>query len=297
MGSRYGGLKQMDPIGPSGEALVDYSIYDALRAGFQRVVFVVRYAMAEDFRALVGSRFERYIEVSYVYQELDRLPVPFTVPSGRTKPWGTAHAVLCAREAVTDPFVTINADDFYGAEGFYLLAQHLASDTRDYAMAGFRLRNTLSEFGPVARGICKVSSNGYLEGVIERTGIEPHGTGARDNAAGLLIGDEVVSMNMWAFPPSVFDRIAVQFSLFLAKHGATLDKECYLPNVVNALIHAECEFCTPVRVKVLPTSENWLGVTYREDRPRVQAGIRALIGAGRYPAQLRSSGSTQGSVL
>jgi len=295
MGSRYGGLKQMDPIGPSGEALVDYSIYDALQAGFGRVVFVIRQAMAQEFHALVGRRFERHIEVAYVYQELDKLPVPFTPPQGRTKPWGTAHAVLCAREAIEagshqagSPFVTINADDFYGAEGFHLLARHLASGSGDYAMAGFTLRNTLSEFGPVARGICRVSSEGYLEEVIERTGIVPEGTGARDSAAGLLTGNETVSMNMWAFTSAVFDRIAVQFGLFLAEHGATLDKECYLPNVVNTLIRAECEFCTPARVKVLNTHENWFGVTYREDSPRVIAGIRALIQQGRYPENLWS---------
>ncbi|HEY9126046.1 MAG TPA: nucleotidyltransferase, partial [Acidobacteriaceae bacterium] len=196
------------------------------------------------------------------------------------------HAVLCARDAVFTPFVTINADDFYGPEGFHLLARHFASGSEDYAMAGFTLRNTLSEFGPVARGVCRVSHDGLLEEVIERTGIVPEDSGARDSAAGLLTGDEVVSMNMWAFTPAVFDSIAVHFALFFAEHGATLDRECYLPNVVNTLIRAECEFCTPARVKVLLTQENWFGVTYREDRPRVIAGIRSLIEQGRYPARL-----------
>jgi len=292
MGSRYGGLKQMDPIGPSGEALVDYSIYDAIRAGFQRIVFVVRHAMADDFRALVGSRFESHVEVSYVYQELDRLPAPFTPPACRIKPWGTAHAVLCARESIEStgsPFVTINADDFYGAESFRRLAQHLASGSHDYAMAGFILRNTLSEFGPVARGICRVAGDGYLEDVVERTGIEPAGSGAKDSAAGLLTGDETVSMNMWAFTPSVFDEIAAQFLVFLEEYGSTLDKECYLPNVVNTLIQPKDATSAQPRVKVLPTHERWFGVTYREDRPRVTAGIRAFIEQGLYPATVWSA--------
>jgi NDP-sugar pyrophosphorylase family protein len=293
IGSRYGGLKQMEPIGPSGEAIVDYSIYDALQAGFQRVVFVLRHAMAQDFRQLVGSRFEPHIEVSYVYQELDKIPARFSVPPGRTKPWGTAHAVLCAREAIEEtgcPFVTINADDFYGAEGFHLLAQHLTAGSHDYAMAGFTLRNTLSEFGPVARGICQVGADGYLQEVIERTGIEPYGNGARDHAAGLLTGDETVSMNMWAFTPAIFSQIATQFDHFLEEHGSMLDKECYLPHVVNTLIQPE-EIAPEMtvqasRVQVLPTRETWFGVTYRDDLPRVTAGIRTLIQQGRYPEDL-----------
>lgn len=295
MGSRYGGLKQMEPVGPAGEALIDYSIYDAMQAGFRRVVFVLRRAIAEDFRALVGSRLERQLEgrmeISYVYQELDQLPAPYTPPPGRTKPWGTAQAVLSARQAITStgsPFVTINADDFYGADGFHRLAQHLSSNPREYAMAGFTLRNTLSEFGPVARGICHLSSDGYLEEVVERTGIEPDGAGARDSVAGLLTGDETVSMNMWAFTPAVFDGIALQFEGFLAEHGSTLEKECYLPHVVNTLIASGSKAAGQPRIKVLPTQASWLGVTYREDRPRVIAGIRALIQQGRYPARLWS---------
>jgi NDP-sugar pyrophosphorylase family protein len=302
MGSRYGGLKQMEPIGPGGEALVDYSIYDALQAGFRQVVFVLRRAMAEDFRTHVGSRFEPHIDVSYVFQELDHLPASFTPPPGRTKPWGTAHAVLCAREAIRTPFVTINADDYYGSEGFHRLAQHFKSGSSDYAMAGFILRNTLSEFGPVARGICQVSEDGYLKEVVERTGIEPCGSGARDSAAGLLTGDETISMNMWAFTPSVFNPIAAEFDRFLQEHGAVLDKEldkeCYLPQFVNTLIHSKTAPGSvpsiarpPIRVKVLPIQESWFGVTYREDRPRVIAGIHSLIQQGRYPARLWPGGS------
>ncbi|HTJ31409.1 MAG TPA: sugar phosphate nucleotidyltransferase [Acidobacteriaceae bacterium] len=293
IGSRFGGLKQMEPIGPSGEALIDYSVYDALRAGFEHAVFIVRQSMADDFRALVGYRFERRMQVTYVYQEVDQIPAPFLPPEGRTKPWGTAQAVLCARDAIRTPFVTINADDFYGREGFQLLAQHFASGSEDCAMAGFVLGNTLSEFGRVARGVCRVSPDGYLEDVVERTGIVPEGSGARDAAAGLLTGDETVSMNMWAFTPSVFDTFASEFERFLARYGSTLDKECYLPNVVNTLIGVpnagEDRSTVPpavTRVKVLPTRESWFGVTYREDMPRVTAGIRALIDAGAYPNPL-----------
>lgn len=292
IGSRYGGLKQTEPIGPSGEAIVDYSIYDAMKAGFGDVVFVLRRSMEQDFRELVGHRFERHLQVSYAYQEVDMIPSRWTPPSGRTKPWGTAHAVLCARDAIHAPFVAINADDFYGAEGYRLLAQHLNSGSQDYAMAGFTLRNTLSEFGTVARGVCSVDADGYLEEVIERTGIEPYGTGARDHTAGLLTGNETVSMNMWAFTPAIFDRIATEFDRFLEEYGSTLDKECYLPHVVNTLIHSEQTAGSP-RVKVLPTQETWFGVTYREDRPRVTAGIRALIQQGCYPENLWAGSSSR----
>ena len=285
IGSRYGGLKQMEPVGPNGEAIVDYSIYDAIRAGFRHVVFVLRHSMEQDFRELVAYRFERHIQISYAYQEVDAIPSRWVPPPGRTKPWGTAHAVLCARDAIQAPFVAINADDFYGAEGYRLLAQHLNSGSHDYAMGGFTLRNTLSEFGAVARGVCSVGADGYLQEVIERTGIEPYGTGARDHAAGLLTGDETVSMNMWAFTPGVFDHIATEFDRFLEEYGSTLDKECYLPHVVNTLIHSEHTEENP-RVKVLPTQEPWFGVTYRADRPRVAAGISALIQQGRYPQNL-----------
>ncbi|HWT65187.1 MAG TPA: sugar phosphate nucleotidyltransferase [Terracidiphilus sp.] len=284
MGSRYGGLKQIDPVGPSGEAILDYSVYDALRAGFSRVVFVIRRDIEEAFRASVGSRYEGRIAVDYAFQQIDDLPAPFIVPEGRTKPWGTAHAILAARNIVHEPFAVINADDFYGAEGYRLLAAHLTSGTADHAMVGFILRNTLSEFGSVARGVCTVSSEGLLESVVETTGIEPDGTGARavnGDHIQQLTGDEIVSMNMWGFQPAVFSDLSAYFANFLAARCADLKAECYLPAAVTAAIDAG-----RARVRVLASQDAWFGVTYREDRPRVIQSLSDLIAAGRYPEKL-----------
>src|SRR5580693_8911083 len=203
MGSRYGGLKQIDPVGPSGETIIDYSIYDALRAGFGKLVFVIRKDIEEAFRETVGARFEKRVAVDYVFQGLEDIPEGFSVPAGRTKPWGTTQAILMAADAIREPFAAINADDFYGAESYRLLAQHLQPGVEDYAMIGFILRNTLSEFGSVARGICRVDQDDYLEGVVELTSIERKGaeiqnTGAEGRITPLT-GDEAVSMNMWGF--------------------------------------------------------------------------------------------------
>ncbi len=285
MGSRYGGLKQIDPVGPSGETIMDYSIFDALRAGFGRVVFVIRHDMEEAFRASIGARFETRVPVAYAFQEIDDVPAGFSVPEGRAKPWGTAHAILAARDVVREPFAVINADDFYGAQGYRALAAHLESGATDYAMVGFVLRNTLSEFGSVARGVCDVSAEGFLRGVVETIGIERDGRGAKtaDGAghATKLSGDEIVSMNMWGFTPWVFKQLDVYFRAFLAERGADLKAECYLPSAIADFI-AKGE----ARVKVLPSSDAWFGVTYREDRPRVIESLRALVRAGRYPEKL-----------
>jgi hypothetical protein len=290
MGSRYGGLKQIDPVGPSGEAILDYSVFDALRAGFSRVVFVIRRDIEDAFRASVGARFERHVDVDYAFQQLDDLPAGFTVPEGRTKPWGTAHAILAARHTVRTPFAVINADDFYGAEGYRLLAAHLAcapagDRVPDHAMVGFVLRNTLSEFGSVARGICTVSPEGLLESVTETTGIEPDGTRAKavhnQGPAQQLTGDEIVSMNMWGFQPHIFDDLITYFRAFLRAHAADLKAECYLPSAVTSAIDTGL-----AHVRVLRSSDAWFGVTYREDRPRVIQSLRELIAAGRYPEQL-----------
>ncbi|HZB89471.1 MAG TPA: sugar phosphate nucleotidyltransferase [Terracidiphilus sp.] len=289
MGSRYGGLKQIDPVGPSGEALMDYSIFDALRAGFGRVVFVIRRDIEEAFRTTIGARFEKHVRVAYAFQELDDLPEGFSVPAGRTKPWGTTQAILAARGVVHEPFAAINADDFYGAEAYRALAEHLTVNgtarTADAAMAGFVLRNTLSEFGSVARGICDVSAEGYLRGVVETTGIERDGRGARTTdgtgRVSSLTGDEVVSMNMWGFAPDVFTQLNGYFTEFLRQHGTELSAECYLPSAVAALIEAGA-----ARVKVLPSGDAWFGVTYREDRARVVESLRELVRAGRYPERL-----------
>jgi UTP-glucose-1-phosphate uridylyltransferase len=285
MGSRYGGLKQIDPVGPGGETIIDYSIFDAMRAGFGKLVFVIRHDIESAFREAIGARFEKRLPVEYVFQELDKLPPFFSVPPNRTKPWGTGQAIMMASEAIQEPFAAINADDFYGAASFRVLAEHLQSGSPDYAMVGFVLRNTLSEFGFVSRGACQVAADGYLQGVTELTKIEKDGPGAKyTDAAGTvrqLSGDEPVSMNMWGFTPGLFRHLREQFVGFLLKHGEEEKSEFYIPSVVNELTRAGTERC-----KVLRTTDSWFGVTYREDRPFVVEGIRALIARGDYPQTL-----------
>jgi len=285
MGSRYGGLKQVDPVGPARETIIDYSIFDALRAGFGRLVFVIRRDIEQQFRDVVGSRFEKRVPVDYAFQELDKLPAGFSLPEGRSKPWGTTHAILMASDAIQEPFAAINADDFYGRQSYELLANHLTSGTGDYAMVGFILRNTLSDFGSVARGICRVDGQQYLQSVVELTKIEKDGTGAKDTSAEgqvtQLTGDEAVSMNMWGFTPALFPQLRVAFESFLRQHGRELKSECYIPSTVNELVNAGT-----ARVKVLRTADSWFGVTYREDRPRVVESIRQLIARGAYPEKL-----------
>jgi UTP-glucose-1-phosphate uridylyltransferase len=285
MGSRYGGLKQMDPVGPGGETIIDYSIYDSLRAGFGKVVFVIRKDIEAAFRETVGARFEKQVNVEYVFQELEKLPAGFAVPEGRTKPWGTTHAILMAADVIHEPFAVINADDFYGAESYRVLAQHLQAGTDDYAMVGFVLRNTLSDFGTVARGVCQVSGSGFLEGVVELTSIARDGDhAANTDAAGVvtkLTGEELVSMNMWGFTPKVFGQLQGSFEAFLAAKGTELKSESFVPSVVNELVQAG-----QARVKVLSSQDAWFGVTYREDRPRVVESIGGLIASGAYPEKL-----------
>ena len=285
MGSRYGGLKQIDPVGPGGETIIDYSIYDALRAGFGKLVFVIRKDIEEPFKQIVGARFEKRIAVEYVFQELDELPPGFKVPQGRTKPWGTAHAILMAAGAIHEPFAVINADDFYGAEGYRALAQQLQSGTADYAMVGFVLRNTLSEFGSVARGVCQVSAGGFLEGVVEFANIQRDGELARNtDATGhvtMLTGNEVVSMNMWGFASRIFEQLREHFQKFIELKGSDARSECYITSVVNELVRSGLE-----RVRILRTNDAWFGVTYREDHPRVVESIGRLIRDGVYPERL-----------
>ncbi|MGA3262455.1 MAG: sugar phosphate nucleotidyltransferase [Terracidiphilus sp.] len=285
MGSRYGGLKQIEPVGPGGETIIDYSVYDALRAGFGKLVFVIRKNIEQEFRQIFGARFAKHVAVEYAYQELDQLPPGFEAPAGRSKPWGTAHAILMAAGVIYEPFAVINADDFYGAEGYRALAGHLQSGTPDYAMVGFVLRNTLSDFGSVARGVCQVSGDGYLQDVVEMTKIERDGAAARNtDAAGQvtgLTGDEVVSMNMWGFTPRIFGDLREYFEKFLELHGADVKAECFIPSAVN-----EWVLTGRARVKVLPTNDSWFGITYREDHPRVAASISRLIQGGTYPERL-----------
>jgi NDP-sugar pyrophosphorylase family protein len=266
LGSRYGGLKQLDPVGPSGETILDYSIYDAIRAGYAKVVFVIRKQNEAAFRETAGARWSGHIAVEYAFQELD------TTKSGRTKPWGTAHAVLAAADSVQTPFAVINADDFYGAQSLRLLSEHFSAGLGDYAMVAYPLRNTLSPFGTVSRGICEVDQGGYLRAIVERTHIAADGSST---------GDELVSMNLWGFTPSLFPELRLYFARFLAGHANDLTAEAYLPTFVDELIAAG-----RARVRVLQTPDAWLGMTYREDLPRVAAGIRALIAAGVYPERL-----------
>lgn len=285
MGSRYGGIKQIDPVGPSGETIIDYSIYDALRAGFSRVVFVIRKDIEQQFKDTVGLRLERCVAVDYVFQELDNVSSGFSVPIGRTKPWGTTHAILAASDAIEGNFAVINADDFYGANSYRVLAEHLQGGSADYAMVGFLLRNTLSDFGAVSRGVCQVDRNGFLQGVVELTNIEREGDHARNtDIAGRvtrLSGDEVISMNMWGFAPRIFGQLKEHFLKFLEMNSSDLRAESYLPSIMNELVSNGRE-----HVKVLNTGDSWTGVTHRKDHVRVREAIGCLVREGRYPQRL-----------
>jgi dTDP-glucose pyrophosphorylase len=285
IGSRYGGLKQIDPIGPGGESIIDYSVFDALRAGFGKLVFVIRRDIERPFKEFIGSRFEGRVAVEYVFQELHKLPPGFSVPVNRQKPWGTGHAVLMGAEVIREPFAAINADDFYGMHSFQLLGRHLASESPDYAMVGFVLRNTLSEFGSVARGVCQTNADGYLQSVVELTRIERDGDAAKytDGAGQVqpLTGEEVVSLNLWGFTPRIFEHLRRELVAFLKQHGQSEKAEFFIPTVVNTLVSAG-----EARVRVLRTPDSWFGVTYREDRPRVIQSIRELIQRGDYPERL-----------
>lgn len=278
MGSRYGGLKQIDPVGPAGETVLDYAVFDALRAGFTRVVFVIRRDFEALFRERIGSRYAGRIAVDYVYQSLDALPPGFTPPVGREKPWGTGHAVWCAREAVRENFAVINADDFYGADSFAQLARFLgATRGTEFAMVGFRMRNTLSEHGAVSRGLCAAGPDGGLTSITEVHGI----VAAEVGPGRKYSGDEIVSMNCWGFTPALFEGLDRQFREFLATRGGEEKAEFYLPAAVSGMV-ARGE----AAARLLPTSASWFGVTYREDKPRVTAAIAALVASGQYPSPL-----------
>lgn len=289
MGSRYGGLKQIDPMGPSGETILDYSVFDAIRAGFGKVVFVIRPDFERDFRERVMGRFADRIATDCVFQTLDRLPDGFGVPEGRTKPWGTTHAVLCSRERVHEPFAMINADDFYGRESFAVLGRRLAAlevDSSAYCMVGFTLSNTLSDHGTVARGVCRTDDRGFLTDIRELLQVRRTAEGAEDSGAGEVVkltGREPVSMNMWGFTPHVFPQLDDSFRGFLAAHGGEPKSECYIPMTVGELVKAGRATC-----EVLGTTSSWFGATYAEDKPIVQRSIRALVEAGEYPSCLWS---------
>jgi NDP-sugar pyrophosphorylase family protein len=285
MGSRYGGLKQIEPVGPGGEAIIDYSIYDAIRAGFGKIVFVIRKEIEEPFKEFIGSRFEKRIPVEYAFQELDKIPEPFKVPAGRTKPWGTTQAILMTEDVIHEPFAVINADDFYGAESFKVLAGHLTSGSEDYSMVGFVLRNTLSDFGTVARGVCQVSDDGYLKSIVEMTSIARDGDGAKntdsEGKVTSLTGNEAVSMNYWGFTPRIFPQLRENLQKFLKANASDLKKECFIPNTVGEIIAAG-----QGKVKVLKSNDPWFGVTYRQDHPHVVESVKKLIEKGTYPERL-----------
>ena len=285
IGNRYGGLKQLEPVGPENETIMDYSIFDARRAGFEKIVFVIRKEIEAIFEAKIAARCERRVPVEYVFQETGKLIPGFSVPEGRTKPWGTTHAILMAANVIHEPFGVINADDFYGADSYRLLAQHLQSGTNDYAMVGFVLRNTLSEFGTVARGVCHVTDDGYLKDITELKSIEREGPRITNiDAEGqetVLSGGELVSMNMWGFTPEIFPQLYEHFQRFLKRYGNDLKAECYLPSSVNSLIQAEV-----AGVKVLRSGDKWFGVTYRGDHRRVVQSVGRLIEQGTYPQRL-----------
>jgi hypothetical protein len=290
VGSRYGGLKQIDPVGPNGEIVIDYSIYDAKRAGFGKVVFVIRQDIDADFREAIGNRIAKQIPVEYAYQELTKVPAWFQTPATRKKPWGTTQAVLMAEDAIHEPFAVINADDYYGVAAYRVMSGYLqtAQDkggVADYSMVGFTLRQTLSEHGTVARGVCQVDANRQLVTVDEMTAIEKVGNGARykqpDGTVLNLTGDEPVSMNFWGFTPSVFGHCRHFFESFLRERGQEEKSETFIPKTVDELIRAK-----RATVRVLSSPDAWFGVTYKEDKPHVVQSLRALIAKGVYPEKL-----------
>jgi len=288
VGSRYGGLKQIDPVGPGGEIILDYSVYDAIRAGFGKVVFIIRRDIENDFKAIIGSHFAKRIKVEYVFQEVTDLPSGFNVPPGRVKPWGTGQAVLSCKNTVKEPFGVINADDLYGAESYKILAAYLSKldpASNAYAMVGFRIDNTLSDHGHVTRGLCEVDSNRMLLSVVERFKIEktPHGARYQDEKEQWvgLQGDEIASMNMWGFTPTLFGFLEQKFPLFLQTANGNLKAEFLMPSIADELIKAR-----KITMKVLNTPAKWLGVTYKEDKPEVVKKVSELIKSGVYPSPL-----------
>ena len=288
MGSRYGSLKQLDPLGPNGETIMDYSVYDAMRAGFGKIVFVIRESFADDFKRVVLSKFDKKIPCEVCYQAIEKIPQGYAYNPERTKPWGTNHAVLMAKDIIHEPFAVINADDFYGHESFEVLADFLRSvenKRNEYCMIGYRITNTLSESGSVNRGICQTDNDGYLTNVVERIDIEekggrivcPEGTGKELT----IEPNALVSMNMWGFTPDYFEYAEEDFKDFLKTKGQELKSESYIPTVVNNLIVKNV-----VKCRVLDTPSKWFGVTYADDREQVVMKISELIRKGVYPQKL-----------
>ncbi len=294
MGSRYGGLKQLDPVGPNGELIIHYSVYDALQAGFDKVVFIIREDIEAAFREHIGESVEKQCETVYVHQKTSDTPPGVSIPIARQKPWGTAHAVYAARSVLNTPFAVLNADDFYGRSAFRILGSYLQNsaelgDSSDYCMVGYRLANTLTEHGHVSRGVCEINADDYLLGIEERLRIQKFGERAKYTEDGEnwieLPMDSTVSMNMWGFPPSFLHELSTHFPRFIQMHQANLEKAEYLlPNVVGDLLKED-----GASVKILRTDAQWYGVTYREDAPLVKQAVRNLIQQGVYPSDLRAA--------
>ncbi len=287
IGSRYGSLKQIDTFGPSGETIIDYSIYDAIRAGFGKVVFVIRRNIEKEFKDVFSGKFSDKIIVDYALQELDILPEGLSVPIGREKPWGTGHAVMVAEEKIQEPFAVINADDFYGQQSFQVVHDHLVGfspDKLDACLVGFKLKNTVSEYGYVSRGICEVDDRHILNGIVERTHIEKEGNRyflEEDGETFDLTGEETVSMNLMGFSPAALKYFRDGFYRFMKENENELKKEYFLPSVLNKIVHTEAAL-----VKVLHTPEKWFGITYKEDKPVARETLLKLVEAGTYPENL-----------
>ena len=292
MGSRYGGLKQIDPVGKHGEVIIDYSLFDARRAGFETVVFIIKHEIEQEFKEAIGNRMEKHMEVRYAFQQLENLPEGYSVPEGRTKPWGTSHAILSAADVIDGPFAVINADDYYGPEAFKVIYDYLSTHEDDavyeYSMVGYLLKNTVTENGHVARGVCVTDSEGYLASVTERTKIATYEGGihfTEDDGETWtdLPADTLVSMNLWGFGASVVPEIQNRFAAFLESALPTNPLKCeyFLPLVVSQLIAED-----KATVQVLRSHDKWYGVTYKEDKPTVVAAIREKIASGLYPENL-----------
>ena len=280
MGSRYGGLKQLDAVGPSGETIIDYSVYDAIQARFNKVVFIIRKDFEDEFKSQITDKYSGKIQVEFAFQDLHDLPDGFTCPEGRNKPWGTGHAILAAADLIHEPFVAINGDDFYGRESFKVVADYYLSGADDFSMVAFQLDKTLSTFGGVTRGLCTVKE-GKLDTVIETGELQRKEQGVTSDRNIKLDGSEPVSMNVWGFTPVLFKYLKTMFVEFLNDEGNELKSEYLIPSVVNDLIKSGRE-----EVHVLRSASSWFGVTYKDDRPFVMGEIQKLIDRGTYPKQL-----------
>ena len=280
MGSRYGGLKQLDAIGPSGETIIDYSVYDAIKAGFNKVVFIIRKDFEQEFKTKITDKYEGQIQVEFAFQDLNDLPDEFTCPEGREKPWGTGHASLSARNVINEPFIAINGDDFYGRESFKVVADYYREGANSFSMVAFKLDKTLSSFGGVTRGLCTVNDE-KLNTVIETADLEKTDYGVSSNRDIELDGSEPVSMNVWGFTPILFKYLEEKFVEFLSENGTEMKSEYLIPSVVNELIQSGQE-----TVHVLRSGATWFGITYKDDKPFVEGEIEKLVNKGEYPGKL-----------